>query len=200
MFQRRYKLSNLDSIEDVELYRPGGLHPVSIGDVFANSRYKVLHKLGYGGSSTVWLVRDQRPRSSASDTLVALKILSAAQSSRPKGEIADIVVPAALYSFAVTYHNPARHNILPVMDHFTVHGPNGTHLCIISQFAGPSLLSMSDLGWNKRLRGDLARKGAKQVATVVEFMHSTGFVHGGLSPDSHSRQNLSAFNNFSLQI
>jgi serine/threonine-protein kinase SRPK3 len=81
-----------------------------------------------------------------------------------------------------------------------VHGPNGMHLCIISQFAGPSLLSMSDLGWNKRLRGDLARKVAKQVATVVEFMHFTGFVHGGLSPDSHSRQNLSAFNNFSLQI
>jgi len=176
MFQRQYKFSNLDSIEDTELYRPGGLHPVSIGDVFADGRYKVLHKLGYGGSSTVWLARDQCPQSSASDTLVALKILSAAQSSRPKDEIADIVVPATLYTFA--YHNLARHNVLAVMDHFEVHGPNGMHLCIISQFAGPSLLSMSQLGWSKRLRGDLARKVAKQVATVVEFMHFTGFIHG----------------------
>jgi len=200
MFQRRYKFSNLDSIEDIELYRPGGLHPVSIGDVFADGRYKILHKLGYGGSSTVWLARDQRPQSSASDTLVALKILSAAESSRPKGEIADLIVPATLYAFASAYHNPARHNILAVMDHFKMHGPNGTHLCIISRFAGPSLLSMSKLGWSKRLRGDLARKVAKQVATVVELMHFTGFVHGGPSPDSHSRQILLAFNNFSPQI
>ncbi|KAF8351008.1 hypothetical protein F5887DRAFT_1193424, partial [Amanita rubescens] len=195
MFQRRYKFSNLDSTEDIELYRPGGLHPVSIGDVFADGRYKVLHKLGYGGSSTgVWLARDQRPLSSASDTLVALKILSAAQSSRPKDEIADIVVPATLYSFAFAYHNPARHNILAITNHFKVHGPNGTHLCLVSKFAGPSLLAMSELGWSKRLRGDLARKVAKQVATVVEFMHFTGFVHGGSSPDSRSRQNLLAFN------
>jgi serine/threonine-protein kinase SRPK3 len=41
-------------------YRPGGFHPVHIGDVFGN-RYKVLRKLGYGLYSTVWLVRDMKP-------------------------------------------------------------------------------------------------------------------------------------------
>jgi serine/threonine-protein kinase SRPK3 len=73
--------TDLDSIKDIELYRSGGLHPVLIGDAFANGRFKVPHKLGCGGSSTVWLERDQRPQSSTSDTLVALKVLSAAQSS-----------------------------------------------------------------------------------------------------------------------
>lgn len=34
---------------------------------------------------------------------------------------------------------------------------------------------------SKRLRGDLARKAAKQAASVVELMHSTGLVHGGSS-------------------
>jgi hypothetical protein len=38
-------------------YRPGGFHPVYIGDVF-NDRYKVLNKIGYGIYSTVWLVKD----------------------------------------------------------------------------------------------------------------------------------------------
>ena len=51
----QYRMSGLDNIENVEMYRPGGFHPVSIGDVFANGRYKVLHKLGRGSSSIVWL-------------------------------------------------------------------------------------------------------------------------------------------------
>lgn len=42
-------------------YRPGGLHPVYIGDVF-NDRFKVLSKIGYGRYSTIWLVRDLQAR------------------------------------------------------------------------------------------------------------------------------------------
>ncbi|KAF8345533.1 hypothetical protein F5887DRAFT_167103, partial [Amanita rubescens] len=91
MFQLRYRLSMFDRIENIEKYKPGGLHPVSIGDVFANGRYKVLHKLGSGGSSTVWLARD-----SASETLVALKVLSADKSSKPKDEIAELSVSLKL--------------------------------------------------------------------------------------------------------
>ena len=47
------------SEEDRNLYRPGGFHPVHLGDIF-HYRYEVLRKLGYGGYSTVWLVKDQR--------------------------------------------------------------------------------------------------------------------------------------------
>jgi len=124
MYQRRYLFSDFDSIEDVEMYKPGGFHPVSIGDVFSNGRYKVLHKLGYGGSSTVWLARDQRPRSSASDTLVALRVISADESSKPKDEIADLVVPSKLDALASASNNPARHSVLPIMEHFMEEGPN----------------------------------------------------------------------------
>jgi serine/threonine-protein kinase SRPK3 len=47
-----------DDIEEGRAaYRPGGFHPVYIGDVF-NERYKVINKIGYGRYSTVWLVRD----------------------------------------------------------------------------------------------------------------------------------------------
>ena len=185
MYQSRYHFFDSDSIEDVEMYRPGGFYPISIGDVFANGRYKVLHKLGYGGSSTVWLARDQRPQSSASDTLVALRVISADQSSKPKDEIPDLIIPSKLDAFVGALRSPARHNLLTVKDHFMEEGPNGTHLCIISQFAGPSVASMSRtpirMAGSKRLRGDLARKVAKQVAIALEFMHSKGFVHGGSS-------------------
>ena len=38
-------------------YVPGGYHPVHIGDIYLE-RYRVIHKLGYGVDSTVWLARD----------------------------------------------------------------------------------------------------------------------------------------------
>jgi non-specific serine/threonine protein kinase len=41
----------------VEDYRPGGYHPVVLGDVF-NHQYKVIRKLGEGSYSTVWLAHD----------------------------------------------------------------------------------------------------------------------------------------------
>ena len=177
MFQKKYKFSGLLSIEQIQFYQPQGFHPVSIGDIYAKGRYKILHKLGYGGSSTVWLARDLRPQPGDSDTLVALKILSCDSSPKPTDEIPDIFVPEKLDVFARATHNPARQNLLAVKDHFTVEGPNGKHTCIVTQFVGASVYAMVSRG---RLRGDLARKVAKQTANVVELMHSAGFVHGGL--------------------
>ena len=43
----------------LRLRRTGGYHHVRVGDVY-NSRYKVLHKLGWGYFSTVWLVWDTK--------------------------------------------------------------------------------------------------------------------------------------------
>ena len=44
--------------EDVCRYRPGGLHPVHLDDLLDGTRYRVVHKLGQGPTSTVWLARD----------------------------------------------------------------------------------------------------------------------------------------------
>lgn len=45
--------------ESLSRYRAGGYHPVTLGDTFKDGRYKVHHKLGWGGSSTVWLAYDR---------------------------------------------------------------------------------------------------------------------------------------------
>lgn len=55
--------------ESPSKYKPGGLHPVLIGDVLPKpttcvsdaskpAQYHVLLKLGFGAFSTVWLARD----------------------------------------------------------------------------------------------------------------------------------------------
>ena len=44
-------------VEDINQYIPGGFHPIRLGDVLSSTKaqYRVLHKLGRGGFSTVWL-------------------------------------------------------------------------------------------------------------------------------------------------
>jgi hypothetical protein len=49
----------LHTQEKLARYRQGGFHPVCLGDTFKDGRYKVHHKLGWGGFSTVWLVWDE---------------------------------------------------------------------------------------------------------------------------------------------
>ena len=45
--------------EALSKYRPGGYHPVTLGDAFKNDRYKTFHKLEWDGYSTVYLVWDR---------------------------------------------------------------------------------------------------------------------------------------------
>jgi len=45
------------SSESIEDYLPGGYHPVHLKDIF-KAQYRVVGKLGNGGSSTVWLAFD----------------------------------------------------------------------------------------------------------------------------------------------
>lgn len=44
--------------ESLYEYEPGGLHTVTLGDMFHEGRYCIHDKLGYGGHSTVWLAND----------------------------------------------------------------------------------------------------------------------------------------------
>ena len=57
-------------------YRPGGYHPVYIGEVY-NERYRVVHKLGWGYFSTVWLVWDYKTHA-----FHAMKVQKSAQHYR----------------------------------------------------------------------------------------------------------------------
>jgi hypothetical protein len=43
-----YMYQASDEVENIENYRPGGYHPVNIGDRLGG-QYKIIHKLGHGG-------------------------------------------------------------------------------------------------------------------------------------------------------
>ncbi|KAK1770146.1 hypothetical protein QBC33DRAFT_313064 [Phialemonium atrogriseum] len=67
----RYRHSNV-SAEDLEKYCKGGCCPIDIGDEIADGRFKIVHKLGFGGFSTVWLARDR-----TKERYVAFKVIVA---------------------------------------------------------------------------------------------------------------------------
>lgn len=46
--------------ENVENYTLGGFHHTHLRDKFDEGRYRVMHKLGTGEVSTVWLARDEQ--------------------------------------------------------------------------------------------------------------------------------------------
>ena len=167
----RFKPSTIDNVEYAEDYRPGGFHPVAINNIFAEGRYRVVHKLGCGGSSTIWLAREQH------GGLVAIKVMRSDSSSSIK-ENPEWSIPRYLSSL-----DPGARIQIP-QDYFIEHGPNGSHLCLVYQLAGPSILSMSFCAGryegSRRLKKDLAMKVAKQLVCTVELIHNSGFAHGGL--------------------
>lgn len=182
----RFIPSRLDNVYNVENYGPGGYHPISIGDVFDQGRYRILHKLGHGASSTVWLVRDQREGKDRG-RIATLKAMRADISSQPPSDTPDLVIPQKLIRSLPPSHSV---DFQTVDHHFLAQGPNGTHRFLVSPLAGPSVPTLSDcpgrVAGSRRLRADLARKVAKQTATTLHHMHCAGVVHGGkwLSPPS----------------
>lgn len=67
IFVKTYQMDQFSHIcgvdaEPLHRYRRGGYHPIRLGDRLKDGRYRIMHKLGWGGYSTVWAARDQRFR------------------------------------------------------------------------------------------------------------------------------------------
>lgn len=170
MYDRKFQPSNLDNVEELELYQPGGFHPVHLGDTFADGRYRIIHKLGFGGFSTVWLAREESQK-----RYVALKIITAeASCDCPELKILQ-------YLEKSTCEQPGRAYIASILDYFQIEGPNGTHICLVSKVDGPSIDQVcSHRGRSRRLRGDVARRLAGQAVQALAYLHSNDIVHGGM--------------------
>jgi hypothetical protein len=61
----------LQDVERLEYYRPGGYHPIEIGNCL-HERYRTVHKLGHRTFSTIWLARDEQ-----ASKYVAVKVCTA---------------------------------------------------------------------------------------------------------------------------
>ncbi|KAL4957245.1 hypothetical protein BDW69DRAFT_180788 [Aspergillus filifer] len=111
-------------VESPGSYCPGRYHPIHLGDHLGEeAQYKVIRKLGFGETSTVWLCVFKEGK------YVAVKVHAATASNREL-QVTQRLVEAAKADAAV-----AQYCILPT-DQFQIKGPNGTHWLLSSQQLG----------------------------------------------------------------
>lgn len=156
----------MDDGEDVYRYCPGGLHPVHIGDRLDGGRYKVVHKLGYGATSTVWLARDR-----VDELYVAVKIKESGL-SKLHNEL-NILKHLSKAKSRHTRRSYSAASLL--LGHFWIDGPNGHHLALVLQVRGPSISRL--YYWNIRLHSSVARSIALQDTQGLEYLHLQGICH-----------------------
>ena len=165
-------------VEELEEYSTGGFHPVRIGDEYCQSRYRILHKLGYGSFSTVWLARD-----SLAGRYVSLKINTADASE-------DNFEWSVLNEFhRQTLGHPGSRFISFPLNSFWIPGPNGNHLCFVSNVLGPTLTNVRG-SYRELLPLKIARNVTVQLALALAYMHSGGIVHGGRTMSFFSGRSL----------
>ncbi|GFF50223.1 serine/threonine-protein kinase SRPK [Aspergillus udagawae] len=162
----------LEGVERLENYRPGGYHPIEIGDQF-HGRYRAIHKLGYGSYSTTWLVRDEH-----CSKYVAMKVCTA--DSNPKEVDIIYIISTLTGPHSSPINTPGKTMIPSILDRLTIHGPNGHHACYVTAPARASLSGVKDGSWIRLFQLDVARSLAAQLVLVVDYVHTQGIVHGDL--------------------
>jgi len=117
----------IEDVERMEYYRAGGYHPVKIGDCFHN-RYRVVHKLGHGTYSTIWLAWDEN-----SNRYVAVKVCTADSNAHEIDVLSKLSKSQILSDMGSTM-------IPSIWDTFSIQGPNGNHVCLV---ISPARMSLS---------------------------------------------------------
>jgi len=158
-----------ERVENLDKYCTGGYHPIQLDNEFCNGRYRVLHKLGHGTFSTVWLARDH-----LKNRYVALKVITA--------EVSELTSEAKIrrHLHRANPSHPGYSFILSLLDEFLIDGPNGRHLCLVSEVAGASIGRFKEATRLHMLPIQTARDVTPQLALGLAYIHSCGILHGGL--------------------
>ena len=169
-----------EAVESLEKYGPGGYHPVHLGDTFSAGRYEVIHKMGYGSYSTVWLCKDVSRQRYVSVKVTISESDNAEQQKRYENKIFQ-----ALQNGDPTH--PGRSFVIHLLDEFTIEGPNGRHECFVFPVALNSVFiaKQASVSQNCLFPAQVARSIATQALLALSYIHSCGVIHGGMSTRYH---------------
>lgn len=170
------KIEHVCEEEERYIRRPtntgGALYPICIGDVIHHpgGRYEIVHRLGKGGFSVVWLARDTKR-----NTCVALKVMVAGAVGEE-----EFVNQRLLKETAGL--DKSRLNLY--QDTFLLTSPYNKdgkaptifHRVLVLPLEGPSLKD-GDMRFDRSLRSRMT--AANSLLEALRDLHQAGFVHGG---------------------
>ena len=146
-------------------YSQGIYFPICLGDILVD-RYRVEHKLGHGGFSTVWMAHDTLSRRD-----VALKIIKPGYAGERELSVNnEILASVKDCRFLLLYQ-----------DTFVLRGPPGhTHRVLIFPVQGPNFRDYA------RQTPFAARMSPLlQLSQGLKSLPDAGFVHRGSSADAY---------------
>lgn len=164
-----------ENVESLENYGPGGYHPVHLGDRFSAGRYEVVHKLGHGRYSTIWLCKDLQEQD-----WVSVKVTISDDNSVPRRQGLEHQIYRTLRNG--NPEHPGKRFVNLLLDDFLLNGPNGQHQCFVFPFAMDNIAiakeaSISD---NHMFPTGVARSIVTQLLLALSYIHSCGIVHAGM--------------------
>lgn len=180
-----YDESNLwgeleDCCESEERYDPqtaanskGLLFPICIGDIIHHpeGRYQILHRLGKGAYSVVWLARDLKQ-----NICFAFKVMVAGSIGEKEFLNQHLLKKAPqLRSSRLNLYKDTF--LLPSPYNATGKPPTVFHRVLILPLEGPSL-SEGQVEFDRSLRSRMA--AAKSLLQTLRDLHQAGFVHSGM--------------------
>ncbi|KJZ76578.1 hypothetical protein HIM_03914 [Hirsutella minnesotensis 3608] len=155
----------IHGVEHINYYRPGGYHPIHIDDRLAK-RYRIVHKLGHGTFSTVWLAIDERTAK-----YVAIKVGTGDADPSEIDRLSQMTQGPRNGGICEDEMSP----IPIVLDRFEVSGPNGIHPCLVTLPARCSLQEAREASGSSLFQLDVARSLAAQLVVAVSLIHARGY-------------------------
>lgn len=113
------------------------------------------------------------------DSYVALKIGTAEVYKK------SIESKILQYLRAGNANHPGRKFVYSLLDEFSFSGPNGHHLCLVSEVGGCSIAKSKENSPDFMFSLGTAKAIATQVTMGLACMHSCGVGHGGESASYH---------------